>query len=436
MKQWNPILHMFMGLMHSGCHTSLCWGASGSASAANEHAVLLDGAKASFHIVATADADVIDSDQNLHWSWSSNLLHTLGIDTRREVLPLRRWDTPDHYRRFKLPTRQAGAHELLDVIRTAPPPRSADVVLHMLRAFRAIRVVIDEPVASVRLFNLCLTIAEAVEENKITDADVLVAATFRDLMNIGEAAGLHEWIAATNAEALPNSVLNQRLGVLLQYFLEPEPQQQYRLKPSLLLRHASGQLYQEAHLVLEREQTQMFPGLIADAPGTLVRRDVRFTPPTLARSLVEQAFDVSDSLKMRAADLRIIDPACGSGVFLLEAVRELVALGHRGHVALNGIDISPISTSAASFCLHHAKREAELAGMTITATVETADALASEWHQPDIVLMNPPFIAWEAMTTPEQGQVQQILGDAWHGGPTNQWRSSSGPWMQWRTAAS
>jgi hypothetical protein len=98
----------------------------------DEHAVLLDGAKASFHVVATSDSDVIQSDLNLQWSWSSNVLHSVAIDTRRGSLFLRRWDAPDHIRKFKLPTRKVGADELVEVIRSGAPPKAADVILPRL----------------------------------------------------------------------------------------------------------------------------------------------------------------------------------------------------------------------------------------------------------------------------------------------------------------
>jgi adenine-specific DNA-methyltransferase len=379
----------------------------------DEHAVLLDGAKASFHVVATSDSDVIQSDRNLQWSWSSNVLHSVAIDTRRGSLFLRRWDAPDHVRKFKLPTRKVGADELVDLIRSGAPPKAADVILHVLRAFRAIRALIDDAVVSLQLFNLCLTVAEGVERQKTTATDVSACVTFRDLRELARNSDLTRELLAAHADDLPEYALNQNLGVLLDYFLSPEPQQQYQLNPSLLLRHASGQLYQEAHLVLEREETQtLIPGVLAAARGKLNRRDVRFTPPTLARSLVEQALSLDGVLTDAGESLHIIDPACGSGVFLVEALRELMSRKFEGAVQLDGIDISAISTSAATFCLHHAKREAEDAGMTVSMNIRTTDALAADWGKPDVILMNPPFMRWEAMTPAEQEQVREILGES------------------------
>lgn len=378
---------------------------------AREHAVLLDGTKASFHFVASDDLDSLASDDNLEFSWSANLLYTVAIDRRREMISLRRWDAPDEARRFRLPTRPAGANQLLDVIRSGSTPRSSDVVLHLLRAFRAIRAVVPDPVFAVRLFNLCLTVAALVEDGDNGVEVAAAAKTFHDLQALVSASDAADALAAIGE--VPEPILRQSTGVLLDYFLSPEPQQQYRLRPSLLLRHASGQLYQEAHLVLEREQSSpLVPGSTSVGGGELKRRDVRFTPRTLARAVVEQSLATND---IGHGPLRILDPACGSGIFLLETVRELVSRNYTGSVALDGIDISEVSASAASFCLFHARAEAIAGGMQVETSVRTADALKCEWGEPNIVLMNPPFATWESMTTDEQGSVRELLGEAWHG---------------------
>jgi len=47
--------------------------------------------------------------------------------------------------------------------------------------------------------------------------------------------------------------------------------------------------------------------------------------------------------------------------------------------------------------------------------IQQADSLAVELPQADVVLMNPPFVAWPALTTEQRQQMQDILGVHLHG---------------------
>jgi hypothetical protein len=380
-----------------------------------EHAVLLDGVAASFHITASDDPAAALSDTNLRWAWSSNLTHSVAVDKARNVLFLRRWDDRDAVRKFALPERPKGATELLNQMRAAGPARGADVVLHMLRAFRALRnlSVQDDPLLALQLFNLSLIAAEAVERGLI-DRDVVLrtSSTFASLLADLRSSGVNETlINATGVAATDGDAQLSAPATVFDYFIAPEPQQQYVLVPSLLMRHASGQLYQEAHLVLEREHRQLlFPGFAASTGGVSTRRDVRFTPATLARTLIEEAFRAVSIGGVLPTEFSVLDPACGSGVFLLEAIRELISRRYTGSVHLRGFDISPLSVAMARFCLAHAVHDARDAGFTVTATVEVRNALAEDWGPADVILMNPPFVPWENMDATDQAAVRDVLG--------------------------
>jgi adenine-specific DNA-methyltransferase len=124
------------------------------------------------------------------------------------------------------------------------------------------------------------------------------------------------------------------------------------LHPALAVRHAGGQLFQEAHFELLRvsPNSDLF-GLI-DAPEIKVdsRGGTHFTPPALARSLVEQVFAAIPDLATRST-LTLCDPACGSGAFLHEALRALRRSGFSGRLTLIGLDISAAAISMAKFVL-------------------------------------------------------------------------------------
>src|SRR5207245_9654023 len=68
---------------------------------------------------------------------------------------------------------------------------------------------------------------------------------------------------ASEATDLPTGVRELPARLFLSRFLESEPQFQYKLEPNLLMRHASGQLYQEAQIPVERQSAQrsLFHGI-------------------------------------------------------------------------------------------------------------------------------------------------------------------------------
>jgi methylase of polypeptide subunit release factors len=138
-------------------------------------------------------------------------------------------------------------------------------------------------------------------------------------------------------------------------------------------------------------------------------KDVRFTPPSLARVIVEQALDALTDFLANKPAIEILDPACGSGIFLQEAIRELAQRSYRGNVTVKGFDTSAISCTIARFCLNRVKQDLSLANVTIEVIQQ--DSLESEWGRPDIILMNPPFIPWERMDEGSQKTVKAMLGN-------------------------
>lgn len=192
-------------------------------------------------------------------------------------------------------------------------------------------------------------------------------------------------------------------------FLDVEPQFQYSLDPNLLLRHASGQLYQEAHIALDRPvQPQLFPGTteVTTRKHPPARSDVRFTPVPLVRTLVQEALNAWGDIDSRKS-IEIMDPACGAGVFLTHSIQELAHRGYKGAIRVRGIDLSPVSCDMARFCLEYARQESSHGPEIV---IEESDALDSDWGHPDIVIMNPPFIHTDRMSEREHRKVKDILG--------------------------
>ena len=407
-KEWNPLNpHAWarvLGLVHVpmfGLRKELPVGS---------HSVLLDGDASSFALSVTEDSRFTYDDDPLSWAWSANLRHSVIINERSREMFLRRWDGPSGtVRKFRLPKNPQAASGLLEILGKSPRPRPDDVVLFVLRAFWTIRNSLASPdgLDAIKLLNVVLLGTESVLRKKIPASDWVRSRTVKEA--VLQLDTTQRSLAET--EGLSDQVLQTSLGEsLLDHFLSPEPVSQCRLDPDLLLRHASGQLYQEAHLRLEHEARQAYlPGLAPDtAPTGLLTKDVRFTPPSLARALVEQALDAAPDCISKRRPLEILDPACGSGIFLQEALRELVQRGYSGKLTLRGFDTSAISCTIARFCLERAKLDAGKIRLTIDIRQE--DSLGNEWGSPNIILMNPPFVPWDRMAPEDQDRVKDILG--------------------------
>lgn len=386
------------------------FGPQASAGHAETYSVLVDGRASSFLLITEEDEDLRNDGCRLSWAWSSNVRHALTLDGARQEMSLSRWDSPGMRRRFKLPERPQGASDLLRLLESSSPPKATDVILHVLRAFRQLRMSLPgaDNLHAIQLFNALLVGAEAVSRGLVERSTWERARTYRDALGPVEENDL----IAMEIESIPDAVLSSQLGGLLDLFLQPEPLTGSLLRPDLLLRHAAGQLYQEAHLIMEREMRQLsFPGLSPDRPsGTMENREVRFTPTPLARALVQQAFNALRDQARKKDRIEILDPACGSGVFLQETLRELQARGFKGQAILRGFDISEISCAMARFVVMHAKRDAEATGIQVDVHITNTDALATEWGSADLVLMNPPFASLETMKTAERKAVRGILG--------------------------
>ena len=372
-----------------------------------EAAALLDGLSSSFAAYTTTEREAEWAEEILSWSWSSHLRHSLVMNVKSGVAFLRRWDFPEQVLKARIPSRPADVHRLFAPLAAAPPPSQPDVVSHLLRAFRQLRACL--PVGSlevVQVFNALLLGAEAVRLGSLTRDEWLRARTVTEALQ-------HLEPAALRLAGLPDASdrrFEAALGTVLDFFVLPEPNTGCLLDPDLLLRHASGHLYQEAHIVLEREPQPALPGMEADRdPRGTLQPGVRFTPTSLARLLVEQGFGCAPDL-LHQPRLEVLDPACGSGVFLQEALRELQRQDFQGEAVLSGFDASPIAATVAQFCMRRAEEDARNSGMKVTLDIRETNALTQSWEKPQLVLMNPPFESWHNMEPSDQSLVKDVLG--------------------------
>ena len=353
-----------------------------------ESQVLLDGQTSSFAWFATEDRDrLVIGDDPLSWTWSSHLRRAFVLDANKMEIYLRTWGEPGDRKRLKMPKSASEAEQLFKDTGSKTRPRAATVITQLLTAFKALRAVLASYNATgadiIRGFNLLIEAADLRAELDSCDSLADVAALVQsdiDLRNFG------------------NASVQDAIYILLNATPPGVPV----LDADLLIRHASGRLYQEAHFELERQsvmQMSIFGGLAPSktAHGQM-QRDARFTPTPLARALAEQCLEGLAA----EGELVILDPACGCGVFLVEALRELEAKRVRRPIRLVGFDTSEVSEAIATFCLRKAVKDARDGGMTVEFEIRRCDALQTEWGTPDVILMNPPFASVNDMTPRER----------------------------------
>jgi SAM-dependent methyltransferase len=407
--QWDPASGLSWAKLLGMVHVPM-FALRKAPKATQEAAILLDGFKGSFAFLRTDDAGFAETMDPLSWSWSSCVRHTVTVLPRSNWMYVRRWDEPQPQatRKFEMPPQGMGAVSLLKQIETAAEPKRPDVVRHVLEPFRKIRsrIGVKDSLLAVQFLNGLLLVAEVAQQGAHRK-DIGAIKTFGDAFGLlsqkdRELCGLVD---------IPRKISGLEARDLVRSMVERDPYTGCELHPTLLFRHAASKLYQEAHLEIERNPQGYFPGLEpTDEPaGVASPRDVRFTPPNLARALVQKALE---ALAGSRRNLTILDPACGSGVFLIEAIRELGADtgAQRSKISAVGYDISPISEYTTRFCLERGTRDTRGSRATQTE-VSRCDSLDHTWVSPDVILMNPPFIPWERMPSEQQQKVTDELGD-------------------------
>lgn len=167
-----------------------------------------------------------------------------------------------------------------------------------------------------------------------------------------------------------------------------------------------------------------------------------FTPPALVEHLLDEALEpVLTELEQeggarRLLDVRLVDPACGAGAFLVAAARRIARRVARGRGqepspedlqrarrevlahCVHGVDRDPAVLELARIALLHDLGEAALHGPDLRLVL--ADALLDDWPTLlsevfaegggfDVVVGNPPFLNQLASLTARRGTTAAAL---------------------------
>ncbi|MBY0471525.1 SAM-dependent methyltransferase [bacterium] len=125
-----------------------------------------------------------------------------------------------------------------------------------------------------------------------------------------------------------------------------------------------------------------------------------YTPSDLASAMVRLSFEL-----VGEKNATVLDPACGSGVFLLESLKYLLHGSKRSSQEIEsllnkriaGWDINPAAVELTRFMIWQYVSNLDLPLPNIQNNVHVGDALLDKIEgysrSPDIVIGNPPFIA-------------------------------------------
>lgn len=360
------------------------------------HDVLLDGGYGSFALSAT-DETTADNCCPADWSWSSNIPHHVTITPKRVTVV--RWDNP-HAQSFTRESIERKLDSFYQYLTTDRITSNQRVIDHMLLIFRRIRSLLAN---------------EAMDDIHSTDTylSFLSRAISRSL-HLNDHVAMPS-LSHPEGDEFLNQLPEATLSHLFNDFKAIESSGFHRtLFPTLAIRHAGSQIFQEAHFELMRNSTPDLWGNIGPAESRhITRGGAHFTPPALARCVVEQAISNLTDIEKRDR-IVILDPACGSGAFLHEAVRTLRKKGFFGEIKLIGRDISAPAVSMARFVLRSAIRDWGPSGRCVIDILQ-ADSITDPLPSADVVLMNPPFVAWPALSTEQKENMSDILGQKLEG---------------------
>ena len=340
--------------------------------------VMLNGAHGNFCL------DVCESDtpprDRRDVAWSVDVDHYVRV--QGDQVEVSRWDQTEVLR-----SSAADVVNNLDAfqtyLQTAKAPRDRSVVAHALSIDHRIRSMLPESSTGLEAFLYLL---------HVSSADV---------------SGTPQWDDLARCEEAWRSVSAQGRDRLKGDLLTPRSEEKHPSMP-LVIRHAMGRIFQEAHnLVMVSPQLSLLDGSDLIVLGKASRiSGAYFTPTPLVRTLVEQCITPDVLARQK---LTILDPACGSGEFLRECVRQLTLHGYAGELHVEGYDVSLPAVLMTRFALAQ-----ELRGLMCKTEVNIkhCDALAIDWPADvNICLMNPPYASWRTLPPSAREVLEKFLKD-------------------------
>lgn len=381
---------------------------------AGSHLMMQDGDTASFALHIPKSNKLFTGSLPLEWAWSSDVRHVVVLDPMSKEALARRWDDPGFQLEGSLSTERKARSFLAEMETGQPPFSGPRVIDNAIKGFQVLRDAIEERHGTdsdvVLAFNSALLLAEAGRGS----LDAIEGVELDDAVKRFNSAGHRGF----SQNSVSKAVWDYPIGEFARHLLSEHPGNfPYFLDPYLLIRHASGRLFQELHRRIIKpwsqvRQQRLFDDEQPSRPGGKRSPGPNYlhhTPPWFARSLVEESLKWLRIPKDRP--LRALDPACGSGVFLIEMVRET---GHQvgEKLQLAGMELSELAGTMTEFCVGEASRDLAIGSVPprIRAGVNSLDE--KDWGEQDVVLMNPPFKSWKDLDDTGRATVARVLGES------------------------
>jgi adenine-specific DNA-methyltransferase len=350
--------------------------------------VLLNGNRGNFCLDL---AESIVGNQGRNYAWSSNVGHYVAV--HGEFVEVQRWDQRQSaLERYSYASVRRNIEDFHAYLERDIPKQGISVVSHVVGVFRRLRAILGPPHSGTECLGVFLyLLACAADESgsgKVNPSD---------------------WALSDKAASLASQIRDADWSALQAELLQGRANDGLIPNVTLLLRHASGQLFQEAHYEAVFGPGQLSLGGFLPESVKLTKKHlgtgVHFTPSALARTLVENALL---GCIPWPNSLVVFDPACGSGEFLREVLRQLELSGYDGKLRLIGWDVSEAASEIAKFVLDWEKRNTKL---NVDYEISCTDSLACDWPQDvDIILMNPPFTSWQDMDASKRDTLRALLG--------------------------
>ena len=342
-----------------------------------EQYILLDGGLYDFCLDLTGEEP--NSASYYSAAWSSDVKNYISVHADKATVYNWSRQRPES---VPLSILQDKFQAFLKILNSTSYRTSDDVTPFILGLFAQLRNLTLERREPVDALNLLFKLLISLEEDDLSQATC-------------DRWGINNVVEPYGFDALRESI---RMGVR-------------QIKPELdyILRHGSGPLFETAHreALYFDQQFNLF-GEISSHLGYASQpkyTGVHYTPRYLVRSIVENALK---SVNLDSPNLTILDPACGSGAFLQEVMKQLREMNYLGQIHLKGYDISPMAEQTAKFLLNYEKRRQW--GNRVTVDIHCQDSLVEDWGENDLILMNPPFISSELIKDADTKQrVNDLL---------------------------
>jgi adenine-specific DNA-methyltransferase len=366
-----------------------------------EHHLLLDGVRGSFGISRVPKLDSDSDGDPSSWAWSSGVLHHVTVSP--DFVVLARWDRPESIL-YGIESVTERLNLFYDHIAQSQAATNRTIAIHAVDSFRRLRssFTAQEQSGALSAFLLILGAMVQSRDAAVFDqADVLA----REFSLNPETP---HFLRRLSHDFVQHFVMGFKRPVLAHA-------QAVETIPSLVVRHAGAMVFQEAHFELVQRGISDIFGVPSPASVSIrTESGVHFTPPGLARAIVEQALRIYDPLPH---EITILDAACGSGSILHEALRTLHDRGYTGNVKVVGFDESIYAVEMTRFMLSALRHDWPDFRIE-SVDIECRNSLDEKpWPAANIILMNPPFVSLRDLSPNQKQFVSNTLGKFARGRP-------------------